>query len=233
MEQRKIEEKDHKEKRLPIKRILAVVLALLLLIGIGLHAPIQEYLESVQDVSQKVAEYGWGGHLIFLLGVTVLVLCGMPRLIFCVIGGMTFGWWIGLIYSVSATLLAYYLQFIFVRWGGKSFAERYLKRFHRIGHFIRQEGLSTVMLLRQVPLPGVAINFAFGLSTVRKRDYLLGTLIGQIPEALPCALVGAGLLENSGLKMTVMLLSALIAFILLWGGFKLFLYYQQKKITEI
>ena len=113
------------KKRFPVKRTIALVLFLFLLIGIGLHAPVKEYVSSVQESAQKIIEFGWKGHIIFLFGVTFLILMGMPRLLFCAIGGMAFGWWLGLIYAVAATLLAYYLQFLFVRWGGRPFVEKY------------------------------------------------------------------------------------------------------------
>ncbi|MBQ7589293.1 MAG: TVP38/TMEM64 family protein [Verrucomicrobia bacterium] len=217
------------KKRFPVKRTIALVLFLFLLIGLGLHAPVKEYVSSVQESAQKIIEFGWKGHIIFLFGVTLLILLGMPRLLFCAIGGMAFGWWLGLIYAVAATLLAYYLQFLFVRWGGRPFVEKYLKKYPVAGKFIRDEGLGAVILARQVPLPGIAINFAFGLSTVRNRDYIFGTLIGQIPEALPCALVGAGLLETSGKNLTWMLFLAVVAFAVLWVGFNLLLRYLRNK----
>lgn len=216
-------------KHFPIKRTVALILLVLLLVGIGLHTPVQEYFSSVQENAQRIVEFGWKGHVIFLFGVTLLVLFGMPRLLFCMIGGMAFGWGLGLTYAVVSTLLAYYLQFIFVRWGGRPFVEKYLKRYPGAGKFVRDEGLSAVILARQVPLPGIAINFAFGLSTVRSRDYVLGTLIGQIPEALPCALVGAGLLETSGKNMALTLVLAVVAFVLLWVGFHLLLRHLRGK----
>lgn len=209
-----------------------LVLLVLLVVGVALHAPLKDYFSSVQEASQKIVEWGWKGHLVFLFGTLVLVSVGMPRLLFCVIGGMAFGWPLGLTYAVAATLLAYYLQFLFVRWGGKPFVEKYLSKYPNMGKLIRDEGLSVVILARQVPLPGIALNFAFGLSTVRNRDYILGTLIGQIPEALPCAMVGAGLLAQSGKSFSWMLLAAVCVFAVLWLGFNLLLRRLRKKKSD-
>ncbi len=217
-------EPDHfspKRKRFPVKRAAALLIFILLLVFALFKSPVRDYLASAQDAAQKLTQFGWEGHLLFFFGTTVLVLLGMPRLLFCGIGGMAFGWWLGLVYAVLATLLAYYLQFIFVRWGGRPFVEKYLKKYPNAGKYVRDEGLSAVILARQVPLPGIALNFAFGLSTVRKRDYLLGTLVGQIPEALPCTLIGAGLLETTGKGLTLTLAAAAAAFALLWLGFHL------------
>lgn len=225
-------EPDHlpqKRKRFPVKRATALLIFILLLAVILFKSPVMEYLASAQEVAQKLTQFGWKGHLFFFFGTTILVLMGMPRLLFCGIGGMAFGWWLGLTYAVLATLLAYYLQFIFVRWGGKPFVEKYLKKYPNAGKYVRDEGLSAVILARQVPLPGIALNFAFGLSTVRKRDYLLGTLVGQIPEALPCALVGAGLLKNSAKSLILTLAVAVAAFALLWLGFHLLKRYLKNK----
>lgn len=218
-----------KRKRFPVKRVTALSLFILLLIGLFFQTPLREHLQAAQQTAQRLTEFGWKGHILFSVGTLVLVLIGMPRLLFCTIGGMAFGWWLGLTYAVLATLLAYYFQFIFVRWGGKPFVEKYLKKYSLAGKYVRDEGLSAVILARQVPLPGIALNFAFGLSTVRKRDYLLGTLVGQIPEALPCALIGAGLLKTSGTSLTLTLAAAVAAFAVLWIGFHLLLRYLKKK----
>ena len=183
-----------------------------------------EYLNELQQRTWLVQETGKTGHAVFAGLATVFVLCGFPRLLFCVIGGAAFGWKLGLLYSATATLLAYYLQFIFVRWGGRPYVEKYLLKYPRASKIIRTQGLGAVILARQVPLPGLVINFAFGLSTVRKRDYVFGTLIGQLPEAVPCAMAGAGLMQSANAKeLGLMLIAAICTFTVLYIGFKLLL----------
>ncbi|MGA2660485.1 MAG: hypothetical protein ABSH34_23545, partial [Verrucomicrobiota bacterium] len=52
---------------------------------------------------------------------------------------------------------------------------------------------------RQLPVPGLLVNLACALFPLRHRDFLIGTLLGQLPEAVPCTLIGAGALKGAGL----------------------------------
>jgi uncharacterized membrane protein YdjX (TVP38/TMEM64 family) len=54
-----------------------------------------------------------------------------------------------------------------------------------------------VVLARQIPLHGTLINLCLGLSRVKHWHFLVGTAIGLLPEAVPVALVGAGLVKGS------------------------------------
>jgi uncharacterized membrane protein YdjX (TVP38/TMEM64 family) len=62
---------------------------------------------------------------------------------------------------------------------------------------IQDQGAAGVVLARQIPLHGTLINLCLGLSRVRHRHFLIGTAIGLLPEAVPVALVGAGLARGS------------------------------------
>jgi uncharacterized membrane protein YdjX (TVP38/TMEM64 family) len=66
-----------------------------------------------------------------------------------------------------------------------------------VAETIQDQGVAGVVLARQIPLPGTLINLCLGLSRVKHRHFLIGTAIGLLPEALPVALVGAGLVKRS------------------------------------
>ena len=62
---------------------------------------------------------------------------------------------------------------------------------------LEQQGALGVVLARQLPLPGLFINLGCALLPLKHLDFLIGTIFGQLPQAVPCTLIGAGLLQAS------------------------------------
>jgi uncharacterized membrane protein YdjX (TVP38/TMEM64 family) len=72
---------------------------------------------------------------------------------------------------------------------------------------IQQNGFLTVLFLRFVPLfPFNGLNFALGLTSIKARDYILGTLLGIIPGTFAYVFFGDSLGTLSPLKIAVAVL---------------------------
>lgn len=107
--------------------------------------------------------------------------------------------WIVNIVAVMATY--YMVRFTFTAY----FTERYGKKklIRRINKRIQKYGLWTVVFSRSIYIvPTNIINFSFPLSNISTRSYLLGTMVGLIPECLLNVLLG------TLIKHEVILLSA-------------------------
>lgn len=153
--------------------------------------PLQEHLRKVREVKEAIRAFGPMGRVVYALGVTALVAVGLPRLLFCPIGGMAFGFAEGLAWTQAATLLGYYGTFLFVRWGGR---ERVLRHHPGLAHAHEVLGVHPVLnlfLIRQLPISGLLVNLFMGVTGIRHRHFLLGTLLGLLPEAIPLTLVGS------------------------------------------
>jgi uncharacterized membrane protein YdjX (TVP38/TMEM64 family) len=147
--------------------------------------------------------------------VFALVAAGMPRLLFCPIGGLAFGFWYGLLWTQVATLGGYYALFLFVRWGGGDFVLRHWPRVGRLKeHFHGHSAVLVVFAVRQLPISGLFINFLLGLSPIRHRHFLLGTAFGILPEAIPFTLVASGMFKLTG-RNTPLYIAAGVGFLLL------------------
>jgi uncharacterized membrane protein YdjX (TVP38/TMEM64 family) len=151
-------------------------------------------------------------------GVTVLVAIGFPRLLFCLIAGMALGFWSGLLWGQLGTLLGSYILFLMVRAGGRNWAQRFLARRTRLKNLMQRRGVLGVVLARQLPLPGLVVNLACALLPIRHRDYILGTSMGLLPQAIPCTLIGAGVLQASFKKSIAVIGLAVVISILAWLG---------------
>jgi uncharacterized membrane protein YdjX (TVP38/TMEM64 family) len=201
---------------LPWKKILWLGVAVTGLLALAYLSPLRGYLGRVREVSEWIRSLGLLAPLVLTFSVAVLVAIGLPRLLFCVIAGMALGFWPGLLWAQLGTLLGNYAVFLLVRWHGRGWAEPYVSRRGRLHRLIRQEGITGVVLARQVPVPGLLINVACGLLPLRHRDYLIGTALGQLPEAVPCTLIGAGVIAASFAKSVGVIGLAVLLALVLW-----------------
>ena len=177
--------------------------------------PGRKYLSNIQSVKVWLVSLGWLGLAVWMGMVFVLVAAGMPRLLFCPIGGLAFGFWHGLLWTQVATLAGYYALFLFVRWGGQDFVVRHWPRVGRLkNHFHGHSAALLVFAVRQLPISGLLINFLLALSPIRHRHFLLGTAFGILPEAIPFTLVASGMVKLTG-RETPLYIAAAVGVLLL------------------
>jgi uncharacterized membrane protein YdjX (TVP38/TMEM64 family) len=177
--------------------------------------PAREYFRNIQGIKYWLLSLGWVGPAVWMGVVFALVSAGMPRLLFCPIGGLAFGFWHGLLWTQLATLAGYYVLFLFVRWGGRDFVLRHWPRVMRLKeHFHGHSTALLVFAVRQLPISGLVINLLLGLSPIRHRHFLLGTAFGILPEAIPFTLVASGVFKLTG-QNTPLYICAAIGFLLL------------------
>lgn len=177
--------------------IKAVVLVFLALLG-GLLAKqpgVREWMAPAGRMSQSLREFGWVGIPVFLVVAGALITIGVPRLLFCPLAGAAFGFWGGFVASTLATMAAYYLSFLFIR-GRMADRETPYALPEKLAFLAHDPGIGGVILTRLLPVPGLIGTAALSLSPVRKRTFLLGSVIGLVPEAVPLLLFGAGLFEK-------------------------------------
>jgi uncharacterized membrane protein YdjX (TVP38/TMEM64 family) len=192
--------------------MLAVVAAAFALVY---FTPAREYLRNIQSVKYWLLSLGWVGPAAWMVIVFTLVAAGMPRLLFCPIGGLAFGFWYGLLWTQVATLTGYYVLFLFVRWGGRDFVLRHWPRVRRLKeHFHGHSAALLVFAVRQLPISGLVINFLLALSPIRHRHFLLGTAFGILPEAIPFTLVASGVFKLTG-RNTPLYIAAAVGVLLM------------------
>jgi uncharacterized membrane protein YdjX (TVP38/TMEM64 family) len=129
---------------------------------------------------------------------------------------MVLGFWWGLALTQLGALIGYYAVFLFVRWGGRDWVMHRWPRLRRWAELLQDQGLFGVILIRQIPIHGTLTNLCLGLSGVKHYQFLIGTGIGLLPEAVPVALIGAGLVSSSLKDSAPYLIAAAIAFVVIW-----------------
>jgi uncharacterized membrane protein YdjX (TVP38/TMEM64 family) len=181
-----------------------LVLWALLIVGLALAAHSFDAAARLRSALDGIAGLGpWGLALFTLLYVTATVFF-LPGSILTVGAGVVFGLVRGfVIVSISATLGAT-AAFLVGRYLARDWIAAKIERhpkFKVIDEAVAREGWKIVGLLRLSPVvPFNVLNYAFGITRVSLRDYVLASWIGMMPGTLLYVYLGsvAGDLARAG-----------------------------------
>jgi len=174
---------------------------------------LRHLLDDTSRIKSLIQAQGAWGPVSFVAGATILILTGVPRLLFCVLGGALFGFVEGLIYSQLATIFGAYGTFLFARWGTREWVRRLKNNQSRLYRMLENPTLATVFLSRQLPTGGAFISLFLGFSSVSHLNFIIGSLLGFLPEAIPAVLIGSGAGKTSTLMAFTQILAAAAALI--------------------
>lgn len=178
------------------KRAALLTLVLGMLIWITYFSPLSDEMRHLSGLITRLRGGGLEAYAAYTGIVALLVAAGVPRLVLYGVGGLLFGFWWGLFLSETGTVGGSYALFLFVRWGGRDWILHRWPNLRRWSHDLRSAGLPTVLIMRQLPVAGFAVNLVLGLTHIRNRDFLLGTALGLLPEGIPATMIGAGLMHG-------------------------------------
>lgn len=142
-----------------------------------------------------------GPSAVFLYALLyfLLELVAVPALPLTLGSGYLFGVTVGTVaVSISSTAAAV-AAFLIARYGLRSWISKLAgqyPRFRAMDRAIGREGFKFVFLLRLSPLLPFSIsNYLYGLTSVRLREYVLGSWLGMLPGTI--AYVSAGAAVNA------------------------------------
>lgn len=167
-----------------------IFLVMLLLAGVAtavfLGVPSVTYLRAT------VSRWGAAAPIAFVLLYALATLAPLPKNVFSAVGGALFGLWWGLLLVYLAAVAGAMMAFTLGRMLGRAAVERFTgTTVSRVDELLSRRGLLAVAVVRLIPvIPFTAINYAAGLTSVRQRDYLLGTAIGIIPGTIAYVALG-------------------------------------------
>lgn len=202
------------------KEIIFIIILVIVILALHL-SPLGQYREYILAFCERIKSYGALAPLLFTVSVAVLVTIGIPRLLLCTIGGMLFGFYQGLLYSVAGTIIGCYTIFSVVRGFGRAYIVTRYPKLDRFTKLIERGGIPAVILARQIPIHGMVVNLMLGLSPVKRRDFLIGTTIGLLPQAIPFTLIGKGVKQESIETSIAYIVAAVIILAFLWLVFKI------------
>jgi len=174
-----------------VKRLTALVLVVALLAAVR-FLPIERWL---LDVVAWVQGAGTQGIVVFALVYVLATVLFLPGVILTLGAGFAYGvvmgtgvvWVASNVGAAAAFLLGRTLarDAIAARIGTSP-------RFAAIDRAVGREGLRIVLLVRLSPVfPFNLLNYAFGLTRVTLRDYLIGSLVGMLPGTVMYVYLGS------------------------------------------
>jgi uncharacterized membrane protein YdjX (TVP38/TMEM64 family) len=145
------------------------------------------------------------------VAIGALLLCALvPRTAISIACGALFGAVGGGFVALVAGILGAVATFEIGRALGRDAVESLAgARWARLDAWLTRRGLLAVTVVRIMPLaPYGVIGYAYGTTSVRRRDYLGGTLIGTAPSAFTYAFVGAAAVQPGALRWVTFLPAA-------------------------
>ncbi|TFG16852.1 MAG: TVP38/TMEM64 family protein [Promethearchaeota archaeon] len=140
---------------------------------------------------------GFWGIFLFLLVMTLQgILVPIPSAIVILAAGIIWGAWLGgimgVIGSMSAGLLCYYLA----KRGGRPLAEKFVGKatIEMTDRFIEKYGIWAIIITRLIPFISFdAISYTAGIVKLDAKKYTIGTFIGVVPRAFFFSWLGASM----------------------------------------
>ena len=169
------------------------ILALLFLAGIIAALVLLPVKESLQSFNAFVESLGFAGVVVFVAGYALAALV-FPGSILTLGAGATFGPWIGTaavsVASTTTACLAFWIGRTLGREAIQKRMEKY-PRFKAVEAAVAKQGAKIVFLTRLSPaFPFTWMNYAYGVTTVRFRDYALASWIGMLPGTFAYVYLG-------------------------------------------
>jgi uncharacterized membrane protein YdjX (TVP38/TMEM64 family) len=163
-------------------RALAASLLLALMLAALWLLPLEAWL---LEMLAWVQQHPVAGRLVYLVLFSVGSVLMVPGSLLVMCGGFLFGLWQGFLLVSVATVLGALAALLVARGIGRAWVEDRLhnqQRLMALDKAVQARGLLVVMLTRMsLLLPYNLLNYAYGLSGVGIRPYVLGTWIGMLP----------------------------------------------------
>ena len=166
-------------------RVLIFILACF---GILLAVKYSNSGQWLQGLISWIRELGGWGPVIFIAAYILCTVLFIPGSLLTLGAGFLFGIIYGSIYVSVASVTGAACAFLIGRYMARDWVAQKLDRFAKwklLDQAIAAEGFKMVCLIRIAPFfPFNLLNYAFGLTRVSFRDYVLGSWLGMLPATI-------------------------------------------------
>jgi uncharacterized membrane protein YdjX (TVP38/TMEM64 family)/Fe-S oxidoreductase len=213
-----------------LKRILFLSIIIAVIFAIRITGATR-YLE--QDTLRGLIQgYGTLAPLIYMMVYIVAPSLFLPGLPITIVGGILFGPFWGVVYTITSATLGACLAFIISRYVARDWIVRKLKspRWRRLDQGVEQHGWKIVAFTRLIPLfPFNLLNYAFGLTKINFLHYAITTFICMLPACIAFIVFSSSLLDVIKGKISP---AFLIGLVLIIGVSLIPLFYNRYKLKK-
>lgn len=202
-----------------------VAIAWLLKSGLAVDWLSEDWSERIE---RDVRGNGAAGELLYLAVGGLACALAVPRHFVSFLGGYAFGVGPGTLLALLATEIGCALTFFYARLFGRPLvSKRFGARVQRIDDFLSGNPFSMTLLIRLLPVGNnFATSLAAGVSRVPARLFLLGSLLGYVPQTLVFALAGSGIEAGAGMRVGLAALLFVVSAVI---GIRLYRRYRHGK----
>ena len=151
---------------------------------------------NIRELKKFIISYGIFSALIFVIIYSVKpIALIIPASVLSILAGNIFGAFFAFILSIIGCFFAGSLAFFLSRILGKSFVDKVLKgKLLSLDDDIEKHGFKIMLLMRlSFVFPYDALSYAAGLTKMRYEDFILGTVLGVIPEMFAYSFIGSNI----------------------------------------
>ena len=169
-----------------LQRIAFIIFIALILASLILYKVLGDQL-SLEDFQTTIKDLGLWAPAAFVCLYAIATIF-IPSTPFMVLSGLLFGFQEGLLYTVIGGLLSSLIVFTISRRLGKEWVEsilqhKYLRKLGNYNKRLESGAIWDLTILRILPImPFNILNILMGVSRIKTRDYIFGTLIGLAPS---------------------------------------------------
>lgn len=150
-----------------------------------------------QQLQGIISRCGSWAAIAYIGLFTLLPAFFFPVAVLALAGGLLFGLFWGSIYTFAGAILNCTLMFLLARYTGRDKVEALIQKKlspvwqQRLQNLNSSGGFALLVVLRLIPaVPYNLINYAFGLTAMPWRTYIIGSAIGIIPGTLAFINIG-------------------------------------------
>ncbi|WDE12223.1 TVP38/TMEM64 family protein [Thalassomonas haliotis] len=145
-------------------------------------------------IDQQLIPQGPAGILVLFLFLSITTAIGLPRQVAAFVSGYSFGGVYGAILATLAATIGCLLTFSVARHIlSHRVTAKYPKQIGKVSAFIEQQTLAKTIIIRLLPLgSNLMTNILAGVTRVSAKPYVLGSLLGFIPQMLIFSFAGSG-----------------------------------------
>jgi uncharacterized membrane protein YdjX (TVP38/TMEM64 family) len=153
------------------------------------------HIDWLSQVQELVKTSGIWGSIIFVIAYAIATLLILPVTALNIAGGALYGVLTGLLLTSLGALISALLGFILARsLDTKLIASEYnsADNLSNVGQNLVKGGIGYAFAARLLPvIPYGVVSIAAGISPIKRRDYLLGTLMGTPLGIAPFVFLGS------------------------------------------
>ena len=176
----------------PKAKIIVLICALAAFLGAAFTLPVAQWLQAGVDWIATHPQVAWP---VYIAGYILATVLAIPGSILTLAAGFLFGLPLGVVLVSAGSVLGAGAAFLVGRFFARDWVASKMEqqpRFAALDAAVGRRGFLIVVLTRLSPVfPFNLINYVYGLTGVKFRDYFFATWIGMLPVTVLYVYIGS------------------------------------------